>query len=233
MSATQKAKCAHKNFTQRKGGKNLKIMKIISYILLALIIGCAGVYIYDKDFFLGRIGMSFSQRPANAAQTDSFGNATKSGKRILIAYYSWGGNTRKVAQSIHKEIGGDIIEIRTVKPYPDGYKEAVKAYKEEYDNGNVRDIVYADIDISKYDYIVLGYPIWYHKQPLMIEKFLKNINTDGKTILPFATSGGTKLDESLASLKTVVPNAKIGEGLLANDTSLITGWLKRNELLAP
>ena len=114
--------------------------KIISYIIVALLIGGAVFYMTNKSFVLGRVGMSFANKPVDAATTDSIGNVAKDGKRVLVAYFSWGGNTRKLAQSIHRQVGGDIIEIRPVKPYPEGYKATVKVVKQELDFGTLPEI---------------------------------------------------------------------------------------------
>lgn len=202
---------------------------IIMYILIALVLGGVVFYFTHKSFVLGRVGMTFTNKPVAAEQTDSIGN--KDGKRILVAYFSWGGNTRKLAQNIHKEIGGDIVEIRPVKAYPEGYKDTVKAAKQEFDSGVLPEISFAKIDMKNYDTIVLGYPIWYYREPLVIEKFLRSIDTKGKTILPFATSGGSPIEPSIITIQKAAPQAKLGEELLANDSSLVNPWLTKHKLI--
>lgn len=205
--------------------------KIIMYVLLASGAAAAAFYFTHKDFVLGRIGMSFTNKPADAAQTDSVGNVSKGGKRVLTAYFSWGANTRKTARKIHERVGGDIIEIRPAETYPHGYRDTVKAYGEELKSGRLPEITFAKVDMAQYDYILIGYPIWYNAAPLIIEKFLRSVDTAGKTVLPFATSGGSGIEGSLAGIAEAAPKAVIGEALLANDSSRIPEWLERNGLL--
>lgn len=204
---------------------------IIFYIIVAMLIGGAVFYMTNKSFVLGRVGMSFTNKPVAAATTDSVGNAAKDGKRVLVAYFSWGGNTRKLAQSIHKQVGGDIIEIRPVKPYPDGYKDTVKAGKQELDSGVLPEINVAKVNMKDYDTILVGYPIWYYREPLVVEKFLRSVDTTGKTILPFATSGGSPIEPSVTTISKAAPKAKLGDALLANDTALVNPWLKKYNLI--
>lgn len=201
------------------------------FIVIALLVAGIAFYFTHKSFVLGRVGMSFTNKPLAASQTDSLGNVKTDGKRILVAYFSWGGNTRKLAQSIHKQVGGDIVEIRPVNPYPEGYKDTVKMAKQEYDKELLPAINVSQLNMNDYDTIILGYPIWYYREPLVISSFLQQHDLAGKTILPFATSGGSTIEESVPHLKKYAAKAKIGEPLLANDTSLVEPWLKRNKAL--
>lgn len=204
---------------------------IITYVLIVLLIGGAAFYFTHKSFVLGRIGMTFTNKPVAANTTDSVGNVAKDGKRVLVAYFSWGGNTRKLAQSIHKQVGGDIVEIRPIKPYPEGYKDTVKVGKQELDSGVLPAIDVAKVNMQDYDTILLGYPIWYYREPLVIETFLKSVDTTGKTILPFATSGGSPIEPSIATIRKAASKAKLGDALLANDTSLVNSWLVKYGLI--
>lgn len=200
--------------------------RIIVIAIVVIAAAGAAFYFTHKSFVLGRIGMSFTNKPLPPSVTDSIGSARDAG-RTLIAYFSWGGNTRKVAQMIHAAVGGDIVEIRRAKPYPAGYKDTVAAAKPEFDDDLLPEIECAELDMSDYDTILLGYPIWYGRAPRAIASFLRGIDTSGKTILPFATSGGSAIETSLPNIAAAAPRATIGEALLANDKSLIAGWIER------
>lgn len=204
---------------------------ILFYIIVAMLIGGVVFYMTNKSFVLGRVGMSFTNKPVAADTTDSVGNVAKDGKRVLVAYFSWGGNTRKLAQSIHKQVGGDIIEIRPAKPYPEGYKDTVKVGKQELDSGVLPEINVAKVNMQDYDTILVGYPIWYYREPLVVEKFLRSVDTAGKTILPFATSGGSPIEPSITTIRKAAPKAKLGDALLANDIGLVNPWLKKYNLI--
>lgn len=201
---------------------------IIIIAIVVVVAACAAFYFTHKNFVLGRLGMSFTSKPVPASLTDSIGEAQSSGRRVLVAYFSWGGNTREVAQEIHKIVGGDIVEIRSANEYPSGYKDTVNAAKPEFDDELLPEIEFAALDMSDYDIVLLGYPIWYYRAPRVIASFLNSVDTSGKTILPFATSGGSDIDGSIPHIAAATPNATMGEPLLANDTSLIADWIKRN-----
>lgn len=204
---------------------------IIMYILVAILIGGAIFYFTHKSLVLGRVGMSFTNKPVAAEKTDVIGEAAKTNRKILVAYFSWGGNTRKVAQNIHTMVGGDVVEIRPAKAYPEGYKDTVKVGKQELDSGVLPEITFAKLEMKDYDTILLGYPIWYYREPLVIEKFLRSVDTDGKIIIPFATSGGSPIEPSLTTIQKAAPKAKLGQELMANDNSLIKPWLEKHKLL--
>lgn len=120
-------------------------------------------------------------------------DGTKTGglmdKKILIAYFSWGGNTRSIAQKIHAQTGGDIFEIKPVTPYPNDYnKTAYGIAKEQKDKGIHPPI--NNIDAAPYDVIFVGTPAWWYTMAPPVMTFLENNNFEGKTIVPFITHGG-------------------------------------------
>lgn len=160
------------------------------------------------------------------------GTTAKNGKKILVAYFSWGGNTRAAARAIHEKIGGDIFEIRTETPYPAGYSDTVAQAKKGKAE-NIHPPLTASVPgIGDYDLILLGYPIWWFVEPMPIRSFLDAHNLDGKTILPFATSGGSSIQKSVESLRASAPKADIRDGHLCNVTSSIDAWLGDVEAVA-
>ena len=89
----------------------------------------------------------------------------------------------------------------------------------------------AKVNMKDYDTILVGYPICYQREPLVVEKFLRSIDTTGKTILPFATSGGSPIESSVTTISKAAPKAKLGDALLANDKGLVNPWLKKYNLI--
>lgn len=110
--------------------------------------------------------------------------------KILILYYSYGGNTKGIAEMIHDEIGGDIAEIETVIPYTEDYNSVVDQGKREVESGFMPEIKIPEMDLSVYDTIVLGTPVWWYTFAPAMKTFLHNYDLSGKTIYPFATNGG-------------------------------------------
>ena len=203
-------------------------MKKFLLVLLGVLLIGAGVVWYKRDAVIGMLNMSRSRVEATVAEKDVLGQTAKNGKKILVAYFSWGGNTRGVARSIHEKVGGDIFEIRTEKPYPDGYKETVEAAKAEK-AADARPAIAGPLpDTSGYDLVLLGYPIWWYVEPMAVDTFVTSVKLDGVTVLPFATSGTSSVKASEERLRKLLPAAKVGTGLLANIESTVEPWLKAN-----
>ena len=151
--------------------------------------------------------------------------------KVLVAYFSWGGTTRKVAQTIQVKTGGDLFEIKTEKPYPTEYHPTTDIAKKEKAD-NVRPKLAGPLpDMKKYDVILLGYPIWWYIEPMAVKTFVEAQDLSGKIILPFATSGGSGIEGSVADLRKTLPNARVKDGLLANSSGYIEPWLKENGLV--
>lgn len=160
-------------------------------------------------------------------------NTSSNGNNILIAYFSETGNTEKFANIIQGQIGGDLFKIEPVNPYPQG-EELFDYTKEEQDN-NVLPEIKETVDISKYDTVFIGYPIWWYEVPQIIKTFLNQYDLSGKTIIPFNTHEGSGDGGTYEYIEEQEPNATILEGLPirggnmeSDQTSRISNWL--NEL---
>ena len=129
-------------------------------------------------------------------------------KKILTIYYSNIGNTKSVAQNINSIVGGDIKEIKLVENYPNNIFKMSKIVRKQIKDGFLPEI--ENIDISNYDVIFIGSPIWNLSFSLPLKAFLKNNNFENKTLIPFFTySGGADkkgiIDEinSLTNIKYI------------------------------
>lgn len=171
-----------------------------------------------------------SNQNQTKAESSALANgSSNSDKKILIAYFSHSGNTEAVAQQIHDMIGGDIVKIETVNPYPSDYYECTEVAKAEKDS-NARPQLSTVIDnMNDYDTIFIGYPIWWHTAPMAIGTFLESYDLSGKTIVPFCTSGGSDISESMPMIKELCQKATIKEGLTAskNDVEKTKAWLQK------
>ncbi len=200
-------------------------MKKFLTVLAILLTAAACAAWYKRDTIAGLLNMTRT-RAASAAGTNVLGQTAKNGKKILTAYFSWGGNTRRVARAVHDLTGGDIFEIVPEKDYPDTYKEAGEAAKAEKESDARPAPVGPLPDTSGYDIVLLGFPIWWYVEPMIIDTFAQSVKLDGVTVLPFATSGGSAIKAAEERLRSLLPKAKVGEGLLANIESKIEPWLK-------
>jgi flavodoxin len=153
--------------------------------------------------------------------------------KVLIAFYSWGGNTRGIAQQIQQKIGADIFEIELVKPYSTNYNTCLDEAQRDQQRAARPEIKDKIANMAQYDTIILGYPNWWASIPMPIASFLEGYDFSGKTIVPFCSNGGGRFGQSLTAIAKLVPRSKITEGLsvnysggrsLPNDISV---WLKK------
>lgn len=162
-------------------------------------------------------------------------HATESAKKILIAYFSWGGNTKHVAEHIANLTGGTLFQIETVKPYPTEYGPCTEVAKVEVDEGIRPDLKTKVDNLDQYDTIFVGCPVWWHTAPMAIWSFLENkdYNFEGKTIIPFCTYAATYRDETLAKIVDLTPNSKHlkGFGAVSKDTQNVESWLKEIDMV--
>ena len=205
-------------------------MKRIALIIVIVVL--AAVAIKGPDSLIGLAKMSRSASDNGNSLPNVTGKAVGvTGKKVLVAYFSWGGNTREVAKLIHGKTGGDLFEIRKETPYPKEYKPATEIGKKEREQ-NLRPKLAGPLpDLKQYDVILLGYPIWWYIEPMPVKTFVEAQDLSGKIILPFATSGGSSIDASVEDLRQTLPKAQVKDGLLANMTGRIDPWLKENGMI--
>lgn len=161
---------------------------------------------------------------------------SNSGEKILIAYFSWGGNTKGVAEEIQRQIGADLFEITMVHPYSSDYNTVLDEAQRDQ-NAQARPELATHVEnMEQYDTIMLGYPNWWASIPMPIASFLEEYDFSGKIIIPFCSHGGGRFGQSLTAIAKLAPNASMGEALsihysggseLQND---ISEWLEKNSI---
>jgi len=152
-------------------------------------------------------------------------------KKILVAYFSYSGNTKMVADQIHKSVGGDIFEIKTLDPYPTDYNTVVDQAKKEQKE-NYRPKLATKIEnMDSYDVIFVGYPNWWGTMPMAVFTFFEEYKLLGKTIIPFCTHDGSAFGKSVEDIKKIAPQSKILDGLeirgksVKNENKEVPEWL--------
>ena len=144
-------------------------------------------------------------------------------KKVLVVYFSATGTTRQVAKQIAKIADADICEIIPTKPYSSAdldWTNKQSRSSVEMNNLKARPAIKPfSVDMSKYDFVFLGYPIWWDLAPRAVNTFIETTNLAGKTVIPFATSGGSSIGNSVAVLKQLYPNIKWQTGKLLNRVS--------------
>ena len=150
---------------------------------------------------------------------------------VLIAYFSWSGNTEQVAQIIQRETGGDLFEITPATPYTDDYNELLDvAQREQADNARP-ELAGQVENWEQYDTVFVGYPNWWSDAPMAVYTFTESYDWSGKTLIPFNTSASGGFGNSLAGLEESAPGASILEGIsftqrtLERAQSEVAAWL--------
>ena len=136
----------------------------------------------------------------------------KKAQKTLVLYYSQTSNTKLVADEIAKRLDADIEEIKAVSPYDGDFMQTIERCMQERQEGILPDIQPIKSDISKYEVIFIGYPIWFGTYAPPVITFLKNVDLSGKKIVPFCTFGSGGLESSVNDLKEAQPNAEILRG---------------------
>ena len=129
----------------------------------------------------------------------------------LVVYYSIGGNTRAVARRIARTLRADVLEIKTVKAYPDDYDVLVSLGKKEVESGYIPQIEPLAIDWAKYDAVIVGTPVWWYTFAPAVRTFLKNYSHSlkGKKVFPFETNGGW-LGHTPSDFRKTLRGAEVG-----------------------
>lgn len=132
-------------------------------------------------------------------------------KKILIAYYSYSGNTKAVAEKIQSVAGGDLFEIQPAKAYPKDYDTVVTQAQLEKQKDTKPELI-DNGNIKNYDIIFLGTPVWWYTMASPVKTFLSKNNFEGKTIVPFCTHGGGGASSTYTDMQKLAPKATITEG---------------------
>ncbi len=130
----------------------------------------------------------------------------------LIVYFSYTGNTKIIANRIKEKLNCDILEIKTIIPYSDDYDKVVNDEQNSESSNYLPSIQDIGVDLSKYDEIILGTPVWWYRPVPAIRAFLTKNNLAGKTIKPFATNAGW-IGRTFNEIKKLCPNSRVEEGL--------------------
>ncbi len=169
------------------------------------------------------------------------------GEKTLIAYFSLIdivpegadasahatpsiGNTESAAMEIQRQVGGDLFAIKTVQTYPVSHREA-SAIAEEEMRSDARPELSTHLDnMDEYDTVYIGYPIWWYIEPMAIRTFLEEYDFSGKTIIPFCTTMGAGVDESVENISSLADGATVLDGVTLrtgreDNSENISKWL--------
>ncbi|MBP3870927.1 MAG: NAD(P)H-dependent oxidoreductase [Faecalicoccus sp.] len=136
--------------------------------------------------------------------------------KVLVAYFSAGGSTAKVASNLASAINADLFEIRPEIPYTSAdlnWNNKNSRSSVEMNDKNCRPVILDKVEnMDDYDVVFVGFPIWWYREPSIIDTFMEAYDFFGKTVVPFATSGGSGLGNSSKNMQALAKGAKVVEG---------------------
>lgn len=196
-------------------------------IIMVFIVGIVYYFYQNQDISVG-----INDSIAN--EDNKVGTTSLDNERVLVVYFSQGGNTQKLAKEISDQVGGDFRRIEPITAYPEG-DELLDYAKAEQDNDERPEIKDMNIDMTKYDTVFIGYPVWWYTYPQIILSFFDNYDLSGKTIVPFVTHGGSGMSGTEEDMRTYLKdkNVTVLDGLPVsrnvienNQSETVSNWLK-------
>ena len=149
--------------------------------------------------------------------------------QVLVAYFSASGVTARVAQEMAEAIGADLYEIAPAEIYTSAdlnwMNKKSRSSVEMNDPACRPAIAKTAENMAQYDTVFIGFPIWWYVQPRIIDTFLESYDFTGKTLIPFATSGGSGIGKAEKSMQTMVTNANWKKGALLH-SGTAAAWAK-------
>lgn len=151
----------------------------------------------------------------------------------LVAYFSASGVTKRYAEKLANVTGADLFEIKPSVPYTSAdlnWQNSNSRSSVEMKNPDSRPEIAEKLsDMDSYDTVFVGFPIWWYVAPTIIDAFLESYDFSGKTVIPFATSGGSEMGKTADVLRKVCPDADIHDGKVLNGMSdkEIAQWVNK------
>ncbi len=194
--------------------------KIIALIIAVVVMTILGFGIWT---------ISSKSNNDEKSNSNSKNNNLSNDNKIAVVYFSATGTTKKVAETISSETGGELIEIIPKEKYTSAdlnWNDSKSRTSIECNDQKSRPEIENTINVDDFNVIYLGYPIWWGDVPHIILTFMDTYRLDGKTIIPFCTSGGTGIIQSMKTLKKYNSNVNWIDGKrLGSSENEIKSWV--------
>lgn len=136
--------------------------------------------------------------------------------KSLVAYFSASGVTEKVAKNLSNAIGADLFEIKPEQVYTKAdlnWMDKKSRSSVEMNDRSSRPAIASKVeDMGQYDAVFVGFPVWWYREPSIIDTFMEAYDFSGKKVIPFCTSGGSGLGDTAKNLQELAPGAKVVDG---------------------
>lgn len=191
---------------------------IVILLVILLLFGAYNLFRFPAAFR----NLSDESLPAEQVSTLRTELAAREDKKILVAYFSYSGTTKAIAEVLSSQTGGDLFEIAPSQPYSSPYTQGNIEIRRG-DRPELRDQVE---NMEEYDIVFVGYPVWFHATPAPVNSFLESYDMTGKLIIPFCTSGGSDIEETMPTfLDSCRDLAVYGERRISS-AGEIASWLE-------
>lgn len=171
----------------------------------------------------------------SAQKQSQTSNATPG--KSLVVFFSWGGNTRAVAEKIGHLTGAEGFELKLAVPYTTDRDEIEEVAKREVRDKYKPELTSLPQNMEQYDVIYIGSPCWFNTFAPPVRTFLSTVNLSGKKVVPFMTHGGNRMGQSVQEIRNLAPKANVTEGLAIRESNAtnaeneISAWLKKHNLI--
>jgi flavodoxin len=204
---------------KKKGG----LIALVVIVLIVVLLFAAYQWFRFPATFRDLSDESLSAEQVNELKEEM---KAKEDKKVLVAYFSYSGTTKGVAEVLSSEIGADLFEVAPKEDYSSLYLQS----NMEIRGGKRPELSSSVENIEEYDIIFIGYPVWFHATPAPVNSFLESYDLKGKLIIPFCTSGGSDIDETMPTfLDSCEGLAVYGERRISG-SSQIGRWLTELDL---
>ena len=149
---------------------------------------------------------------ASAQQPGANAQPLFAGKNVLVVYLSRTNNTKAIAEFIHQRLGGTVVAVELVNPYPADYEATVQQVARENETGYLPPLKTKIDRIEQYDVVFLGFPTWGMQLPPPMKSFLRQHNLRGKTVIPFNTNAGYGAGSSFQTVRDLCAQCTVLEG---------------------
>lgn len=189
-------------------------------VLAILVLAYGGYNIYRYPAALRRL----SDNSLDDLQVEKLRKEilSQADRKVLVAYFSYSGTTRSIADAINEKTGGDLFEITPQSGYSNVYRESNREIR-----GNERPALTGTVEnMEEYDIVFVGYPVWWHATPAPVNTFLESYDLTGKLIIPFCTSGGSDIDETMPTFLNSCDGLAVYGGRRISGSNQLDGWLE-------
>ena len=203
-------------------------MKRTIALLLALAMLCLTAAACAEEKAESRVLVAFLSR---AGENYNVGETREGSASAAYAGYIEKGNTAVMAALLAELTGGDLFEITTVTPYPEDYASMLRVAQEEIDTDARPELTATVEDMSDYDVVFLGYPIWHGRMPQAIYSFIESCELAGKTVIPFNTHEGSGQSGTQQVIENALPDCTVLQGLAIQGRTVQEDEVRTRELL--